>query len=90
MCSQKVTQFCEISTVDLTCITFDKSMVETSQNFGGLLKTYELYNSDSRTYDLKNCIINSVNFRTRNNLNKLCNCVLIINSVTGCGSSGST
>ena len=28
-------------------------MVETSQNFGGLLKTYELYNSDSRTYVLR-------------------------------------
>ena len=31
--SEKATKFCEISTVDLTVITLDKSMVEISQKF---------------------------------------------------------
>ena len=31
--SEKVTKFCEISTVDLTVTTKDKSTVEISQNF---------------------------------------------------------
>ena len=33
MYSEKDTKFCEISTVDLTVITQDKSKVEISQNF---------------------------------------------------------
>ena len=41
--SEKATKFCEISTVDLTITTQDKSMVEISQKNCGLLRTYELY-----------------------------------------------
>ena len=33
MYSEKATKFCEISTVDLTVTTYDKSMVEISQKF---------------------------------------------------------
>ena len=41
--SEKATKFCKISTVDFTNTTQDRSTVEISQNFYGLLRIYELH-----------------------------------------------
>ena len=45
--SEKATKFCEISTVDLTVTTQDKSMVEISQNF----VAFSEYMDISRAHD---------------------------------------
>ena len=41
--TEKATKFCEISTVDLTVTTWDKSTVEITQKNCDLLRIYELY-----------------------------------------------